>query len=125
MENQLIGYELFVNSKLYPDDYIVSYNHKLYTSEDDAKMALKDLRNHLGKSFTICYRPVYLTYITTGKYVLQRIYYSQELYKSEFKKRVYNLRGINDYKTDCPYKHGFKLEEEYNIYNIKYGEPIF
>lgn len=127
MENELIGYELFVNSKLYPDDYIVSYNHKLYTSEDAAKMALKDLRNHFYITrnvglHKICYRPVYLTSINCGKYVIYLLKFDKKI----IKKRVYSSNGIQDYKLELKNKYPWvKNNFHFNICNIKYGEPIF
>ena len=129
MENQLIGYELFINGNLYPEDYIISYNHKLYTSEEDAKMALKDLRIYFDNityfnSRHLCYRPVYLTYLNTGYYILQQINisYNSFNYSSDIRKRVYTLQGVDDYRYELGV-HNF--DNIYKVHNIKYGKPIF
>ena len=129
MENQLIGYELFVDNTLYPTSFDSSWNHKLYTSEDDAKMALKDLRNHLYitrsiSSLKVCYRPVYLTFSNTGNYVLEYkndFDFFLDLRFSKYRKRIYNDKGIQDFKKD--FKPNFY--NSYYIRNIKYGKPIF
>ena len=127
MENQLIGYELFINGNLYPEDYIISYNHKLYTNKEDAKMALKDLRIYFDNttylnSKHLCYRPVYLTYSNTGKHVLE---YKNDFYVSlhcnKYRKKVYESHGVQDYQNETV----FDFYDMYHVHNIKYGKPIF
>lgn len=125
MENTLIGYELFVDSSLYPTSFDSSWNHKLYITKQDAENSKKDLKNSLDKSsLIVCYRPVYITTMNYGRYVLQ-YRESNQTFPNCLRKRVYSLKGINDYKTDLQYKQRFKFDEKYNIHRILYGEPIF
>jgi len=132
---ELIGYEIFIDTELYPTGFDFSWNHKLYITEDDAKMALKDLRNYFyitknTSSHKVCYRPVYLTSMNYGKFVLEYISSSRP-FPHCLRKRVYDLKGINDYKLNMKYntpKILFKslvFEKLYNIHRVLYGEPIF
>ena len=130
MNNILIGYELFIDTELYPMGFNSSWNHKLYTTEKDAKTALKDFKNYIGKSLLVCYRPVFLCKNCTGKFVLIYNYVLQYKghnthFKSNLRKRIYSRKGIEDYKLSIKHILKFDFSERYTIHNIKYGNPIF